>query len=172
MMSRQWRHSAALPVEISMSKSNSHVVAQNRRARHDYFIDDTIEAGIILAGSEVKSIRAGKANIAESYAGLESGEIYLINAYIPEYQAQARMLSHEARRPRKLLLHKREINRLSGAVKRNGATLIPLNLHINERGRVKVLIGVARGKKNHDKRAAQRDRDWNREKSRILREHR
>lgn len=145
------------------------LVAENRRARHDYQIEDTLEAGIMLTGSEVKALRAGRANIAESYASAEKGAIYLINANIPEY-AEANRANHNPTRPRKLLLHRREIARLTGAVQREGRTLIPLKLYFNERGLAKLLLGLAVGRKAHDKRDAQRDRDWARDKARLLRD--
>jgi SsrA-binding protein len=145
------------------------VVAENRKARFSYFIDETFEAGIALAGSEVKSLRQGKANIAESYATEQNGEIYLVNAYIPEY-LQANRLNHETRRPRKILLHKREANKLIGAVQREGMTLIPLRIYFNERGRAKLELALARGKKLHDKRETEKSRDWERQKGRLLRE--
>jgi SsrA-binding protein len=145
------------------------VVAENRKARFSYFIDDTFEAGIALGGSEVKSLRQGKANIAESYASENNGEIYLINAYIPEY-LQANRLNHETRRPRKLLLHKREVNRLIGAVQKEGMTLIPLRIYFNARGRAKLELALARGKKLHDKRETEKSRDWEREKGRLIRD--
>lgn len=143
------------------------VVAENRKARFNYAIEDTVEAGISLTGTEVKSIRNGKTTIAESYADPKGGEIWLINANIPEY-LQANRFNHEPKRPRKLLLHKKEINKLAGAVERNGMTLIPLKLYFNERGRAKLLLGLAKGKKLHDKRETSKERDWNRQKSRLL----
>ncbi len=148
---------------------NRRVVAENRRARFDYEIEDTFEAGLVLEGSEVKSLRAGKANIAESYASEEGGELYLINAYIPEY-AQAGRQNHEPRRPRKLLLHKREANKLIGAVQREGMTLVPLKLYFNDRGIAKLSLALGRGKKIHDKRETERKRDWQRQKARLMRE--
>ena len=145
------------------------VVAQNRRARHDYFIDDSLEAGIVLTGTEVKSLRAGRASLQESYAGGMAGELYLFNAYIPEYK-QANKFNHEVRRPRKLLLHRREMNRLLGAAQRQGVTLVPLSIYFNRRGIAKVNLGIATGKKQHDKRQTERTRDWQREKARLLRD--
>jgi SsrA-binding protein len=144
------------------------VVAENRKARFNYAIEDTVEAGISLTGTEVKSIRNGKTTIAESYADPKGGEIWLINANIPEY-LQANRFNHEPKRPRKLLLHKKEINKLAGAVERNGMTLIPLKLYFNERGRAKLLLGLAKGQKLHDKRETEKKRDWNREKGRLMR---
>ena len=144
-------------------------VAVNRKARRNYFIDETFEAGIVLQGSEVKSMRAGRGSINEAYATERKGEIYLINAHIPEY-APANRQNHEPRRPRKLLLHEREIKRLFGAIQREGMTLVPLSLYFNEKGRAKVELGLAHGKRKYDKRAAERDRDWSRQKARIMRD--
>ncbi|WP_315831956.1 SsrA-binding protein SmpB [Bradyrhizobium prioriisuperbiae] len=144
------------------------VVAENRKARFNYAIEDTIETGIALTGTEVKSIRNGKSTIAESYADPRAGEIWLVNANIPEY-LQANRFNHEPRRPRKLLLHKRQINKLIGAVEREGMTLIPLKLYFNERGRAKLELALAKGKKLHDKRETEKKRDWSREKGRLLR---
>jgi SsrA-binding protein len=142
-------------------------VAQNRRARHDYLIEDTFEAGIALAGSEVKVLRAGLASIAEAYAGERGGDIFLFNANIPEYPAAH--FNHEPLRPRRLLLHRREINKLIGAVKREGITLIPLAIYFNARGRAKLSLGLAKGKRKSDKREAEKARDWQRDKARIMR---
>jgi SsrA-binding protein len=144
------------------------VVADNRKARFNYFIDETLEAGVALTGTEVKSLRQGKATIGESYADTRGGEIWLINSNIPEY-LQANRFNHEPKRPRKLLLHRKQINRLLGAVEREGMTLIPLKLYFNERGRAKLLLAVAKGKKLHDKRESEKKRDWSREKGRLLR---
>ena len=144
------------------------VVAQNRKARHNYFIEEAFEAGIALTGTEVKSLRSGKATIAESYADARQGEIWLINSNIPEY-LQANRFNHEPKRPRKLLLHRKQINKLMGAVDREGMTLVPLKLYFNERGRAKLLLAVAKGKKLHDKRESEKKRDWGREKGRLLR---
>src|SRR5579885_3153523 len=144
------------------------VVADNRKARFNYFIDDTLEAGLALTGTEVKSLRQGKATIGESYADARDGEIWLINSNIPEYQ-QANRFNHSPKRPRKLLLHRRQINRLIGAVEREGMTLVPLKLYFNEKGRAKIELALAKGKKLHDKRETARKRDWNREKGRLLR---
>ena len=144
-------------------------VAENRKARYNYAIEDTFEAGLVLGGTEVKSLRNGKANIAESYASYEDGELWLINSHIPEY-LQANRFNHEPRRRRKLLMSKREIARLSQAVAREGMTLIPLKLYFNDRGRAKLLLGLGKGKKVHDKRETEKKRDWNREKSRLLRD--
>ena len=145
------------------------VIAENRKARHEYFIEQEFEAGIELKGTEVKALRNGKANIGESYAGPDGAELYLFNAYIPEYLAGNRF-NHDTRRPRKLLLHRREINRLMGAVQREGYTLVPLRLYFNAQGRAKIALALAKGKKLHDKRATERDRSWNIEKARVLRE--
>jgi SsrA-binding protein len=145
------------------------VAAENRKARHNYFVDETLEAGIVLAGTEVKSLRAGRADIGESYASEQGGEIYLLNAYIPEYAAGNRF-NHEPRRPRKLLLHRREVVRLKDQVGREGGTVVPLKLYFNERGIAKVLLGFVRGKRQHDKRQAVKERDWNRQKQRLLRD--
>lgn len=148
---------------------NRKLIAENRRARHDYFIEETIEAGIQLLGTEVKSLRAGRANIAESYASPERGELWLINAHIPEYPP-AGQFNHEPRRPRKLLVRSRELKKLIGAVEREGRTLAPLKLYFNERGVAKLELALAKGKKAHDKRAATKDREWKRQQSRLLRE--
>jgi SsrA-binding protein len=145
------------------------VVADNRRARFNYEIGETFEAGIVLTGSEVKSLRAGKATIGESYADARDGEIWLINSNIPEYQ-QAGRFNHLPKRPRKLLLHQRQINKLAGAVEREGMTVVPLKLYFNERGRAKVEIALARGKKLHDKRETLKKRSWDRERGRLLRQ--
>jgi SsrA-binding protein len=144
------------------------VAAQNRKARHDFFIDDTIEAGIVLAGSEVKALREGRGNIVESYAGPSRGEMFLFNAYIPEYSPAARF-NHEPRRPRKLLLHKREATRLNAAVRKKGVTLVPLSIYFNDKGVAKVELALATGKQKHDKREATKTRDWNRQRARLLR---
>jgi SsrA-binding protein len=144
------------------------VVSENRKARFNYEIGDTYEAGIALTGSEVKSLRTGKATIAESYADSKGGEIWLVNANIPEY-LQANRFNHAPKRPRKLLMHRRQINKLIGAVEREGMTLIPLKLYFNERGRAKIELALAKGKKLHDKRETERKRAWDREKGRLLR---
>ncbi|MBN8607987.1 MAG: SsrA-binding protein SmpB [Caulobacterales bacterium] len=148
---------------------NRKLVAENRRARYDYAIEETLEAGIQLLGTEVKALRAGRANIAESYASPERGELWLINAHIPEYAPAARF-NHEPRRPRKLLVKARELKKLVGAVEREGRTIAPLKLYFNERGVAKLEIALAKGKKAHDKRDAQKDRDWKRQQSRLLRD--
>jgi len=144
-------------------------VSVNRRAWHDYLIEERIEAGIVLLGSEVKSLREGRANIADAYAAVRDGALYLLNAHIPEYAASSRF-NHEPRRPRKLLLHGRETTRLGGLVNRRGATLVPLAIYFNARGRAKVELAVARGKRQHDKRTAEKQRDWERERGRLMRE--
>ena len=145
------------------------VVADNRKARFNYEITDTYEAGIALTGTEVKSLRTGKATIGEAYAGPSGEEFFLFNAYIPEY-LQANRFNHETRRPRRLLLHKNQINKLIGATQREGFTVIPLKIYFNERGRAKVELGLGRGKKLHDKRETEKERSWNREKARLMRE--
>jgi SsrA-binding protein len=145
-------------------------VAENRKARHEYFITDTFEAGIQLTGTEVKSLRAGHANIGESYADTEDDGMYLVNAYIPPYQEAARFFQHEPRRKRKLLLHAREIHKLAIATERKGMTVVPLELYFNARGRAKLKLALAEGKKLHDKREDDKKRDWNREKARIMRD--
>ncbi|PSM16172.1 MULTISPECIES: SsrA-binding protein SmpB [Nitratireductor] len=150
-------------------KSNSKTVAENRKARFSYEVLDTIEAGLVLTGTEVKSLREGHANIAEAYASAEDGEIWLINAHVPEY-LQGNRFNHEPRRRRKLLLNKREMARLARAVEREGMTMVPLKIYFNERGRAKLLLAIARGKKLHDKRETSKARDWNREKARLLKE--
>jgi SsrA-binding protein len=144
-------------------------VAENRKARHEYQIEETLEAGLVLTGTEVKALREGRATIHESYASPEKGAIYLINANIPEY-APAQRFNHEPRRARKLLLKQREIDKLTGAVQREGRTIIPLRLYFNDRGVAKLEIALATGKKLHDKRQTEKDRDWQRNKARIMRE--
>ncbi|HZB37630.1 MAG TPA: SsrA-binding protein SmpB [Beijerinckiaceae bacterium] len=150
-------------------KTGYRVVADNRKARFHYEILDTYEAGIALTGTEVKSLRQGKATIGEAYAGPSGEEFFLFNAYIPEY-LQANRFNHETKRPRRLLLHKRQIDKLIGATQREGFTVVPLKVYFNERGRAKVELGLGRGKKLHDKRETEKQRDWNREKARVLRE--
>ena len=149
--------------------SDRKLIAENRRARYDYFIENTFEAGLQLTGTEVKSLRNGRANIAESYAAVEGREIVLINANIPEY-GPANRFNHEPKRPRKLLLHRKEIDKLIGAVQRDGRTLAPLKLYFNDKGRVKLELALATGKKAHDKRATIAERDWKREQGRIMRD--
>jgi SsrA-binding protein len=142
--------------------------AQNRKARHDYFIDDAVEAGLVLTGTEVKSLRGGRASMSDAYASEDKGELWLWNLHIPEY-APAQRFNHEPKRARKLLLHKKQIGRLLGQVQREGYTLVPLAIYFNDRGRAKCELGLARGKKAHDKRETIKQRDWNREKQRLLR---
>ena len=145
------------------------IAAANRRARFNYEIGQTYEAGVALTGTEVKSLREGRSSIADAYAGARGEELWLYNAYIPEY-LQANRFNHETRRPRKLLLHKREIARLMSAVDREGMTLVPLKIYFNDRGRAKVELAVARGKKLHDKRETEKRRSWDKEKGRLLRD--
>ncbi|MFK4824055.1 SsrA-binding protein SmpB [Paenochrobactrum sp. BZR 588] len=145
------------------------IIAENRRARFNFEIVSTLEAGLVLTGTEVKSLRANQSNIAESYASFENGEFWLINSYIPEY-TQGNRFNHDPRRLRKLLVGRREMARLFNAVSRDGMTIVPLKLYFNDRGRVKLELAVARGKKLHDKRQTEKMRDWNREKSRLLRD--
>ena len=147
------------------------IVAENRKARFNYEIIDTYEAGIVLMGTEVKSLREGKANIAESYASDEGGEIWLINSYLPEY-LQANRFNHEPRRRRKLLLSSREIGRLRSGINREGMTLVPLKIYFNDNGRAKLELALAKGKKLHDKRESEKERDWNRQKSRLMKDNR
>ncbi|HEX5452688.1 MAG TPA: SsrA-binding protein SmpB [Stellaceae bacterium] len=149
-------------------RATDRYVALNRRARHDYLIEDTLEAGLVLHGTEVKSLRQGGASIAEAYANETGGEMFLVNANIPEYKASAHF-NHEPRRPRKLLLHKKQVSRLLGAIRREGVTVVPLAIYFNERGRAKVELGLARGKRKADMRAAERDRDWQRSRARLMR---
>lgn len=144
-------------------------VAENRRARFDYAIDTVYEAGLVLTGTEVKSLRFGEGSIAESYAEVKDGQVWLINSNIPEF-SHGNRFNHEAKRPRKLLLHEREVNKLHGAVARDGMTLVPLSIYFNGRGRAKVELALARGKKAHDKRETIKERDWKREQQRLLRD--
>ncbi len=146
------------------------LVAENRKARHEYFITDTLEAGIALTGTEVKSLRQGQANISESYAAMEDGGLALINAYIPEYKQAGAFFNHEPRRPRRLLMHRRELHKLAIAISRQGMTLVPLELYFNERGIAKLKLALAQGKKLHDKRQTEAKRDWERQKARLMRE--
>jgi SsrA-binding protein len=155
---------------VKKETDNRRIAAANRRARYNYEIGETFEAGIQLTGSEVKSLRTGKATIAESYADSNGGEIWLINATIPEYKQSGPHNNHEPKRHRKLLLHKRQINKLIGAVEREGMTLVPLKIYFNEKGRAKIEIALGRGKKLHDKRETAKKRDWARQKSRLMRE--
>ena len=146
------------------------IVAENRRARYDYFVEERFETGIELRGTEVKALRGGEGSIAESYTAIEGEEVWLINSSIPEYSHGNRM-NHEPRRKRKLLLRGREIAKLQGAVARQGLTLVPLSIYFNSRGRAKVELAIARGKKMHDKRDTEKERDWKREQGRLLRQH-
>ena len=145
------------------------IVADNRKARYSYAIEDTIEAGIMLLGSEVKSLRGGRSTIAESYAYAKDGELFLVNAYIPEYTMASRF-NHEPRRQRKLLVHKNQANKLAAAIQREGMTLIPLRLYFNPKGIAKIELGLAKGKKLHDKRETEKQRDWQRDKARLMRD--
>jgi SsrA-binding protein len=149
--------------------ANHKLIAENRRARFDYFIEDDLECGIVLMGSEVKSLRTGQSNIAESYASVEAGELWLTNAQIARYDP-ARTWGHEERRKRKLLVRAKELARLWNATQREGMTIVPLVMYFNDKGRVKLKIGIAKGKKLHDKREDQATRDWNRQKARLLKE--
>ena len=149
---------------------NYKVVAENRRARYDYAIEDDLECGIILEGSEVKSLREGSANIAESYATVDDGELWLVNSYVAPYE-QAKTFGHEEKRRRKLLVSKKELSRLWNETQRKGMTLVPLVLYFNHKGLAKLKIGIAKGKKLHDKRATEAKRDWNRQKQRLLKDH-
>lgn len=149
---------------------NYKVIAENRRARYDYAIEDDLEVGVILEGSEVKSLRKGGSNIAESYAEVAEGELWLVNSYIAPYE-QAKMFRHEERRKRKLLVSRKELSNLWNATQRKGMTLVPLVMYFNHRGLVKMKIGIAKGKKNYDKRATEAKRDWGRQKARLLRDN-
>ena len=148
---------------------NARIAADNRKARFNYEIGQTFEAGIALTGTEVKSLRGGKATIGESYADQKNGELYLVNAYIPEY-LEANRFNHETKRPRKLLLHRSELNKLLVAVQREGMTIVPLKVFFNDKGRAKVELALARGKKLHDKRETEKERDWNRDQARLMRD--
>ncbi len=150
------------------ARPEDRMAAQNRKALHNYFIEERLEAGIQLTGTEVKSLRGGRSQIVESYAAVHKGDLYLVNAYIPEY-LQGNRNNHEPRRQRRLLLHRRQINRLIGAIQREGYTVVPLSVYFNERGLAKVELGLAKGKKEHDKRATAAKRDWQRQKQRLLR---
>jgi len=158
----------ARPKPVPFEKAKT--VAENRRARNEYFIEDTLEAGIALTWTEVKSLRFGEGSIAESYAEVKNGEVWLVNANVPEFSHGNRH-NHVPKRPRKLLLHEREIARLTGAVERKGMTLVPLSVYFNGRGRAKVELALARGKNNADKRQVTKDRDWQRDKARLMRDH-
>lgn len=152
------------------SDPNNKVIAENRKARYNYAVEDTLECGIVLEGSEVKSMRVGQTNIAESYATVEDGELWLVNAYVAPYE-QAKTFTHTERRRRKLLASKREISKLWNGIGREGMTLVPLKMYFNDKGRVKLLIGIAKGKKQADKRETEKKRDWQRQKARLLRDH-
>ncbi|MCJ8190016.1 SsrA-binding protein SmpB [Sphingomicrobium aestuariivivum] len=154
---------------MSKAFNKVRVVAENRRATFDYTIEERFEAGIVLQGTEVKALRNSEGSIKESYATVEDGEAWLINSHIPEY-SHGNRLNHETRRPRKLLLHQREINKMMGAVQRQGMTLVPLSIYFNGEGKAKLELGLAKGKKVHDKRQAIKDRDWKRQQARILRD--
>tara|TARA_B110000196_G_scaffold139799_2_gene121126 strand:+ start:1535 stop:2008 length:474 start_codon:yes stop_codon:yes gene_type:complete len=145
------------------------IAAQNRKARHDFFIDENIEAGLVLHGSEVKSLRSGQGSLVDAWAGEKDNELWMYSAYIPQY-ASAHEPNYISRRPRKMLLHKREMDRLLASIKRDGVTLVPLSIYFNNRGIAKVDLGVARGKRKYDKRQTEKKRDWERQKSRLLRE--
>lgn len=151
------------------SDPNNKTVAENRKARYNYAIEDTLECGIVLEGSEVKSLRTGKANIAESYANVEDGELWVINSYIPAYE-QAKAFSHSERRKRKLLVNKRQLAKLWQAIGRQGMTLVPLKIYFNDTGRAKLLLGIAKGKQKQDKRETDKKRDWQKQKARLLRD--
>jgi len=156
---------------MAAEKAKEHkTVAENRRARFEYAISETFEAGIALTGTEVKALRGGQANIGESYASVENGGIFLVNAYIPELQTAGQFFQHQPRRPRQLLLHRKEIHKLAIAITRQGMTMVPLEVYFNERGRAKVKIALAQGKKLHDKRETSAKRDWDRQKARLLRD--
>jgi SsrA-binding protein len=152
-----------------MAAGAKRLIAQNRKARHNYFIEDTLEAGLVLVGTEVKSLREGRCSLAEAYADDEGGELYLRNMHIPIYEPASRF-NHEPRRPRKLLVHKRERDRLIGLIRRGGYTLVPLSVYFNARGIAKVELGLARGKRKVDKRETEKKRDWQRQKARLMRE--
>ena len=155
--------------QVKKADPNNKTVAENRKARFSYEVLDTLETGLVLTGTEVKSLREGQANIQESYASVEGGELWLINSYLPEY-LQGNRFNHEPRRRRKLLVSKRERARLGQNIEREGMTLVPLKIYFNDRGRAKLLLAIARGKKLHDKRETEKQRDWNREKGRLLRD--
>lgn len=158
----------ARPTHAQFDKKK--VVAENRRARFDYHIEDTTEAGIALTGTEVKSLRFGEGSIAESYAEVKNGEVWLVNSNVPEF-SHGNRYNHEPKRPRKLLLHRREVDRLQGAVERKGMTLVPLSIYFNGRGRAKVELALAKGKNVADKRATIKERDWKRDQARIMRDY-
>ena len=155
--------------QVRKADPNNKTVAENRKARFSYEVLDTLETGLVLTGTEVKSLREGQANIQESYASVEGGELWLINSYLPEY-LQGNRFNHEPRRRRKLLVSKRERAKLGQNIEREGMTLVPLKIYFNDRGRAKLLLAIARGKKLHDKRETEKKRDWAREKDRLLKE--
>jgi SsrA-binding protein len=155
----------------AIKKNNGDLIAENRRARFDYHIEDTIEAGLELTGTEVKSLRLGKANITQSYAGEQGNELFVFGLHIEEYAQAAEFFQHDARRTRRLLLKRSEINKLIGSIQREGVTLIPMRLYFNKRGMAKLQLGVATGKKQHEKRDAIKKRDWQRDKARIMRDN-
>jgi SsrA-binding protein len=154
---------------MSAQAPTKRLIAENRRARFDYFLEDNVEAGLVLTGTEVKALRLGRANIAESYASAEGRDIVLINAYIPEY-GPANRFNHEPRRPRRLLLHRKQIDRMIAAIQREGRTIVPLRLFWDDKGRAKLELALAKGKKIHDKRQTEADRDWSRDKARLMRD--
>ncbi|MBM3526201.1 MAG: SsrA-binding protein SmpB [Alphaproteobacteria bacterium] len=154
---------------MNAEKERFRLVAQNRKARHDYFIEDTLEAGIMLKGSEVKSLRMGRASLVDAYAAERKGELFLFNAHIPEYPGASRF-NHEPKQARKLLLHKRQMNKFFGASAREGMTIIPLSIYFNKRGIAKVELALARGKAQHDKRRTIAEREWRRQQGRLMRE--
>lgn len=161
----------APPKKKSKSVGNKvKIAADNRKARHNFFIEDAFEAGLVLQGTEVKSLRNGKSNIQDAYAEEKNGELWLINAYIPEF-SHGNRFNHSPRRPRKLLMNKREISRLGGAVQKSGMTLVPLSLYFDDKGRAKLELGLAKGKNLHDKRETAKQRDWNRQKQRLMKDH-
>jgi len=160
-----------LPIMTAQEKNKNYkVIAENRRARYDYAIESDLECGIILMGSEVKSLRTGQSNIAESYASVENGELWLTNAHIARYEP-AKQWGHEERRRRKLLVKNKELSRLWSATQREGMTIVPLVMYFNDKGLVKLKIAIGKGKKNHDKRASEAERDWNRQKQRVMRDN-
>lgn len=168
----RWPRVALTSPSMAQTKSdpNYKVIAENRRARFDYAIEDDVECGIMLEGSEVKSLRGGGANIAESYAAVEDGELWLVNSYIAPY-SQAKMFKHEERRRRKLLVSRKQLSELWNSTQRKGMTLVPLVMYFNHRGMAKLKIGIAKGKKNHDKRETEAKRDWSRQKARLMKDH-
>jgi len=156
-------------VERKKAMISHGIAAQNRKARHDYTVGKTIEAGLVLVGPEVKSLRAGRATLVEAWAGERGGELWLFNCTIPEWQAGSVVARFEPRRPRKLLLHRNQVRELIGSITRDGTTLVPLDIHFNDKGRAKVTLGLAEGRKKHDKRQAIAARDWARDKARLMR---